>query len=222
AACRAPHGRAPAAGRFPPLPPSAALSPAADRARGHLCAARGARSHRSTHRRGRTSSRSGQGSVSCPGAYRDSAAGGITCVCPSSGAARGKGRAGTALPVSRWGPNEPAMHDRALERVAADDAGIARAAELLRAGALVAVPTATVYRLAALADRAESIAAIYRAKGRPDFNPLIVHVATLAQARTLAQFDSRAEALAARYWPGPLTLVLPLAPGSTVVPAVTA
>lgn len=114
------------------------------------------------------------------------------------------------------------MHDRALERLAADDAGIARAAELLRAGALVAVPTETVYGLAARADRAESIAAIYRAKGRPDFNPLIVHVATLAQARTLAQFDSRAEALAARYWPGPLTLVLPLAPGSTVVPAVTA
>jgi L-threonylcarbamoyladenylate synthase len=114
------------------------------------------------------------------------------------------------------------MHDRPFERLAADDHGIARAAELLRAGALVAVPTETVYGLAARADRDDSIAAIYRAKGRPDFNPLIVHVADLAQARRLSRFDERAEALAARWWPGPLTLVLPLAVGSPVVPAVTA
>jgi L-threonylcarbamoyladenylate synthase len=114
------------------------------------------------------------------------------------------------------------MHERALERLAADDSGIDRAVELLRAGALVAVPTETVYGLAARADRADSIAEIYRAKGRPDFNPLIVHVADLAQARTLARFDDRAEALAARWWPGPLTLVLPLAAGNAVVPAVTA
>jgi len=102
-----------------------------------------------------------------------------------------------------------------------DDAGIARAAELLRAGELVALPTETVYGLAARADREDAVAAIFGAKGRPDFNPLIVHVASLAMARELAQFDERAEQLSARYWPGPLTLVLPARPG-TVVPAVTA
>lgn len=110
----------------------------------------------------------------------------------------------------------------APERLVADAAGIARAAALLRAGQLVAVPTETVYGLAARADSEEAVAAIYRAKGRPDFNPLIVHVVSLQQARDLARFDERAETLAARYWPGPLTLVLPLQPGSPVVPAVTA
>jgi L-threonylcarbamoyladenylate synthase len=103
----------------------------------------------------------------------------------------------------------------------ADDAGIARAAELLRAGELVAVPTETVYGLAARADSEAAVASVYRAKGRPDFNPLIVHVASLAMARALARFDDRAEALAARFWPGPLTLVLPAKP-SAVVPAVSA
>ena len=107
------------------------------------------------------------------------------------------------------------------ERLAGDGAGIARAAELLRAGALVAVPTETVYGLAARADSEAAVAGIFRAKGRPDFNPLIVHVASLAMARELARFDDRAETLAARFWPGPLTLVLP-ARLSPVVPAVTA
>jgi L-threonylcarbamoyladenylate synthase len=83
------------------------------------------------------------------------------------------------------------------------------------------VPTETVYGLAARADREAAVAAIFRAKGRPDFNPLIVHVSSLPMARELAWFDERAETLAARYWPGPLTLVLP-AKGSAVVPAVTA
>ena len=113
------------------------------------------------------------------------------------------------------------MHGTAPEWLAADAAGIARAAELLRAGCLVAVPTETVYGLAARADSEAAVAAIFRAKGRPDFNPLIVHVASLAMGRELARFDERAEALAARYWPGPLTLVLPAKPGA-VVPAVTA
>ena len=113
------------------------------------------------------------------------------------------------------------MDGTAPERLTADAAGIARAAELLRAGALVAVPTETVYGLAARADSEAAVAAIFRAKGRPDFNPLIVHVASLAMARDLARFDACAEALAARYWPGPLTLVLPARPGA-VVPAVTA
>jgi L-threonylcarbamoyladenylate synthase len=103
-----------------------------------------------------------------------------------------------------------------------DEAGIVRAAEVLRAGRLVAVPTETVYGLAARADSEEAVAAIYRAKGRPDFNPLIVHVASLAQAQRLARFDARAEALAERYWPGPLTLVLPLREDAGIAPAVTA
>jgi len=113
------------------------------------------------------------------------------------------------------------MSGKAPKWLAADEAGIARAAELLRAGALVAIPTETVYGLAARADSEAAVAEIFRAKGRPDFNPLIVHVASLAMARELAQFDARAEMLAARYWPGPLTLVLP-ARESPVVPAVTA
>lgn len=100
--------------------------------------------------------------------------------------------------------------------------GLASAAELLRAGQVVAVPTETVYGLAARADSEEAVAAIYRAKGRPAFNPLIVHVATADMARRLGVFDQRADLLAQRFWPGPLTLVLPLREGSGVVPAVTA
>lgn len=106
--------------------------------------------------------------------------------------------------------------------MAADADGIARAAEILRAGGLVALPTETVYGLAARADSESAIAAIYRTKGRPDFNPLIVHVVSLEDAERLAGFDERAKALAARFWPGPLTLVLPLREGAPVAPAVTA
>lgn len=112
--------------------------------------------------------------------------------------------------------------NNAPELLAPDAAGIARAAQLLRAGQLVAVPTETVYGLAARADSEAAVAAIYRAKGRPDFNPLIVHVPTVAAARALALFDERADTLAARFWPGPLTMVLPLRADSGVVPAVTA
>jgi len=103
-----------------------------------------------------------------------------------------------------------------------DATGIAQAAALLRAGRLVALPTETVYGLAARADSESAVAAIYRAKGRPDFNPLIVHVGSLEQARGLARLDERAEMLAARFWPGPLTLVLPAREGSGIAPAVTA
>lgn len=104
----------------------------------------------------------------------------------------------------------------------ADTAGIARAAELLRAGKLVAVPTETVYGLAARADSEAAVAAVYRAKGRPDFNPLIVHVGSVELAERLAVIDERARLLAERFWPGPLTLVLPLREGAAVAPAVTA
>ena len=101
-------------------------------------------------------------------------------------------------------------------------AAIAAAGDLLRAGKLVAVPTETVYGLAARADRDDAVAAIYRAKGRPDFNPLIVHVASLGHAERLAQFDARARALAAAFWPGPLTLVLPRRQEAPLAAAVTA
>jgi len=106
--------------------------------------------------------------------------------------------------------------------IAPDDAGLARAAQILRDGGLVAMPTETVYGLAARADSADAVAQIYRTKGRPDFNPLIVHVASLEKARELALFNEAAEELAARYWPGPLTLVLPLREGAAITPAVTA
>jgi len=104
----------------------------------------------------------------------------------------------------------------------ADAAAVAEAAEVLRGGGLVAVPTETVYGLAARADSAAAVAAIYRAKGRPDFNPLIVHVAGLEQAEKLALFDARARGLARHFWPGALTLILPLRDGATIAPAVTA
>lgn len=106
--------------------------------------------------------------------------------------------------------------------VNADATGIAAAAQLLRSGGLVAVPTETVYGLAARADSAQAVAAIYRAKGRPDFNPLIVHVPDLVAAEAIAEFDDRARKLATQFWPGALTLVLPLKAGARIAPAVTA
>ena len=102
-----------------------------------------------------------------------------------------------------------------------DAAGIAAAAAALRGGGLVALPTETVYGLAARADSADAVASIYRAKGRPDFNPLIVHVPSLQAARDLAILDERAEKLARAFWPGALTLVLPLREGARIAPAVT-
>ncbi len=86
----------------------------------------------------------------------------------------------------------------------------------------VAVPTETVYGLAARADSAAAVAAIYRAKGRPDFNPLIVHVPDLAAAEALCVLDTRARALAASFWPGALTLVLPRRPEALLAEAVSA
>lgn len=111
---------------------------------------------------------------------------------------------------------------RATERLAGDAEGIARAAALLAAGGLVALPTETVYGLAGRADRPATVAAIYRAKDRPGFNPLIVHVPDVAAARRLAAIDERAHRLAARFWPGPLTLVVPAHPDAGIAAAVTA
>jgi L-threonylcarbamoyladenylate synthase len=92
----------------------------------------------------------------------------------------------------------------------ADAAGIAEAARLVRDGSPVAVPTETVYGLAADATSGEAVARIYAAKGRPRFNPLIVHVPGLAEAERLARFDPVSRGLADRFWPGPLTLVVSL------------
>jgi L-threonylcarbamoyladenylate synthase len=108
------------------------------------------------------------------------------------------------------------------DMVLADAAGIARAARILESGGLVAVPTETVYGLAARADSAEAVAKIYAAKGRPDFNPLIVHVAGLAQAERYADFSPEAIALAEAHWPGPLTLVVPRRADAGLAEAVTA
>lgn len=99
---------------------------------------------------------------------------------------------------------------------------IAEAARLIRAGQPVAVPTETVYGLAADATNGEAVARIYEAKGRPRFNPLIVHVSGVAQAAEYVAFSEEAEGLAAHYWPGPLTLVLPLRADAGIAPLVTA
>jgi L-threonylcarbamoyladenylate synthase len=100
--------------------------------------------------------------------------------------------------------------------------GLAHAAGLLRAGGLVAFPTETVYGLGGDARNDSAVAGIFAAKGRPRFNPLIVHLPDVAAARGFALFDDRAEALAAAFWPGPLTMVLPIRPGAGLSPLVTA
>ena len=94
--------------------------------------------------------------------------------------------------------------------------GLAEAVRLLRAGALVAFPTETVYGLGADATAPEAVARIFAAKARPNFNPLIAHVATLDEAAAEGRFTREAERLATRFWPGPLTLVLPRAPRGAV------
>jgi L-threonylcarbamoyladenylate synthase len=99
---------------------------------------------------------------------------------------------------------------------------IAEAAALIAAGGVVAMPTETVYGLAADARNGEAVARIYEAKGRPSFNPLIVHVPGIEEARGIGRFDGQAEALAAEHWPGPLTLVLPLRPDAGIGSLVTA
>lgn len=99
---------------------------------------------------------------------------------------------------------------------------IAEAARLIADGGIVAMPTETVYGLAADAANGEAVARIYQAKGRPAFNPLIVHVGDVHQATEIAEFGDEAIALAQRHWPGPLTLVLPRRPGAPIASLVTA
>jgi L-threonylcarbamoyladenylate synthase len=104
----------------------------------------------------------------------------------------------------------------------ANEAAVADAARCLRGGGLVAFPTETVYGLGADATNAAAIARLYEAKGRPAFNPLIAHVCDIKAAQRIAVFDGRAILLAKAFWPGPLTLVLPKAPGCPVADLATA
>jgi L-threonylcarbamoyladenylate synthase len=97
----------------------------------------------------------------------------------------------------------------AVDSARPDPVAIARAADVLRRGGLVAFPTETVYGLGARADADAAVRAVFAAKGRPSFNPLIAHVAGVAQARRLAaRWPALADELARRFWPGPLTLVV--------------
>jgi len=102
------------------------------------------------------------------------------------------------------------------------EAAIGEAAALIVAGQPVAIPTETVYGLAADATDSAAVARIYAAKGRPSFNPLIVHVLDLAAAQKIAAFDTVALQLAEAFWPGPLTLVLPLRADAGIASLVTA
>lgn len=113
------------------------------------------------------------------------------------------------------------MTQRTL-RLNADAAGLETAAQLLRDGALVAFPTETVYGLGGDATNGLAVAGIYAAKGRPSFNPLISHVPDLAAARLHGVFEPLAELLAERFWPGPLTLVVPAVVGPVVSDLATA
>src|SRR3982751_4261473 len=102
------------------------------------------------------------------------------------------------------------------------DGSIAEAAQLILTGEPVAIATETVYGLAADATNAEAVAHIYEAKGRPTFNPLIVHVSDLASAERIGAFSAEARELAHAHWPGPLTLVVPLRADAGIASIVTA
>ncbi len=110
-----------------------------------------------------------------------------------------------------------------MAKVLKIDDAMAIALALLEAGEIVAIPTETVYGLAGDATNGEAVARIFEAKGRPRFNPLIAHVAGMAMARRIAVFDPICpKSSPGIFWPGPLTLVLPLAPGHNIHPLVTA
>jgi L-threonylcarbamoyladenylate synthase len=109
-----------------------------------------------------------------------------------------------------------------MAAVHATPENIAAAAELIRAGRLVAFPTETVYGLGADATSGQAVARIFAAKGRPSFNPLIVHVAAPADAERLGRFTPLARTLAAAFWPGPLTLVVARSAASPIADLATA
>ncbi len=119
-------------------------------------------------------------------------------------------------------PTKVAPVRSTAEALLADPARLAEAVAVLARGGLVAVPTETVYGLAADATDPAAVAAIYAAKGRPAKNPLIVHCADLAEADRHGVLEGGARRLAEAFWPGPLTLVVPRRPGSAVTAAATA
>jgi len=97
-----------------------------------------------------------------------------------------------------------------------DDAGIKRAADLLKQGGLVGFATETVYGLGGDASNDQAVAQIFNAKGRPQINPLIIHVASFEAAQKLGTFNAQAQKLSEAFWPGALTLVVPRAPDSPI------
>ncbi len=97
-----------------------------------------------------------------------------------------------------------------------------QAAAIIQNGGLVGMPTETVYGLAADATNGQAVAKIYAAKGRPSFNPLISHFASIKDIQQHADMDERAKALATKFWPGPLTMILPRKDTSSIAPIVTA
>jgi len=122
----------------------------------------------------------------------------------------------------KMGEDAARMDEPLTEILASDDAGLARAAAILRNGGLVAFPTETVYGLGADATNGAAVAHVFEAKRRPAFNPLIVHVRDLSHARRLVRFDPVSERLAESFWPGALTLVLPQLEGAGIEPLATA
>lgn len=119
----------------------------------------------------------------------------------------------------RYSRNDPAQNPSSVEtRVLPAAEAMADALRLLEAGGLVAIPTETVYGLAGDAGSGEAVARIFEAKGRPRFNPLISHVAGLAMAQRVGVLDPLSQKLAETFWPGPLTLVVPLRAGAGIHP----
>ena len=124
--------------------------------------------------------------------------------------------------MRRWSYSGQAMSGPATRVMPMGDEAIAEAARLVLSGEPVAVPTETVYGLAADATNPQAVARIFAAKGRPAFNPLIVHVLDLPSAEKVGRFSRQARELALAHWPGPLTLVVPLAADSGIASIVTA
>ncbi len=114
------------------------------------------------------------------------------------------------------------MNDATFRIIPTDPEGLVNAAALLRSGGLVSFPTETVYGLGADARDDTAVARIFEAKGRPSFNPLIVHLASLEDAEKLCVFNDASRVLATAFWPGALTLVLPLRPDAGISKLVTA
>lgn len=126
-----------------------------------------------------------------------------------------------AIPFARFIKMDAASNQR-TRMFSPDAEGVAEAAQILAAGDLVAFPTETVYGLGGDARSDRAVAAIYAAKGRPSFNPLIVHLPDLAAVEAIAVVGPKARLLAQAFWQGPLTLVLPLRPEAGISPLVTA